>query len=60
MDQWVYTYFLTTYRNRKELCNVQLFQISHSSEVQVGKEFTFFGSASAKNIYKMKTADLKL
>ncbi len=37
-----------------------LFQISHSSEVRVGKEFTYFGSASAKHIYKMKTSDLKL
>lgn len=34
--------------------------ISHSSEVQVGKEFTYFGSASAKNIYRMKTSDLKI
>lgn len=40
--------------------SIIIFQISHSSEVRVGKEFTFFGSASAKNIYKMKTADLKL
>ncbi|KAG4075038.1 hypothetical protein HA402_014437 [Bradysia odoriphaga] len=34
--------------------------ISHSSEVQVGKEFTYFGSASAKHIYRMKTSDFKL